>query len=543
MAARHADPSESVVRDQVMQAVAKSGTSVNSVSLAKEMDRSVETIVAASQSLESGGFLVRSNTKEKGWVLTDEGKRYQKDGTPESRVYKLLHEGGAQQATAAEKALSKDVVDIARKQLSAQKILTTTEQRPAPGGGELLLNKEFKEKHGEEEWKKAKDQAVVTLALVEGAKFEDKTAALLNGVVSGPLPDAKALADLKKRKLAVEQSTTVWTFSKGPSFPAEFPASPPYPWNVKEKTDFLPSMLQELWGSKDKELPKLKKLNFDAFGKGPEGGHVHPLMTLRQQYREIFLEMGFQEMETNRFVESSFWNFDTLFVPQKHPARDMQDTFFVSSPATTECADKEYEQRVKQEHEGGYKYTWSTEESQKNVLRTHTTAVSAYTLHQIAEDYRKTGKLRTGAYFSIDRVFRNEEMDKTHLCEFHQIEGFVIDEGLSLGHLLALLSQFFEKVGVQNLQYKPTYNPYTEPSMEIHGWHEGLQKVIEVGNSGVFRPEMLRPMGLPENVSVIAWGLGLERPAMMFYKLPSVHDLVGHKVDLQFVKDAAIPRM
>lgn len=72
-----------------------------------------------------------------------------------------------------------------------------------------------------------------------------------------------------------------------------------------------------------------KKYNFDAVGIAPSGGHLHPLMKVRQEFREIFFEMGFEEMPTNRFVESSFWNFDALFQPQQHPARDAHDTFFI----------------------------------------------------------------------------------------------------------------------------------------------------------------------------------------------------------------------
>ena len=111
----------------------------------------------------------------------------------------------------------------------------------------------------------------------------------------------------------------------------------------------------------------------------------------------------------------------------------------------------------------------------------------------------------------------------------------VADVGLTLGNLMGILQQFFEKLGIKNLKFKPAYNPYTEPSMEIFSYHEGLKKWVEVGNSGMFRPEMLRPMGIPENVSVIAWGLSLERPTMIKYKLDNIRDIVGHKIDLETV--------
>lgn len=121
------------------------------------------------------------------------------------------------------------------------------------------------------------------------------------------------------------------------------------------------------------------------------------------------------------------------------------------------------------------------------------------------------GEFKPVKFFSIDRVFRNETLDATHLAEFHQVEGVIADYGLTLGDLTGVLYEFFKKLGITQLQFKPAYNPYTEPSMEIFCYHEGLGKWIETGNSGMFRPEMLLPMNLPPNVNVIAWGLSLER--------------------------------
>ena len=115
------------------------------------------------------------------------------------------------------------------------------------------------------------------------------------------------------------------------------------------------------------------------------------------------------------------------------------------------------------------------------------------------------------------------------------MEGVIADRGLSLSDLIGVLYQFFQKLGLEKLRFKPAYNPYTEPSMEIFSYHPGLGKWLEIGNSGVFRPEMLLPMGLPEDVKVIAWGLSLERPTMIKYGIDNIRDLVGHKVDLNMV--------
>merc|ERR550537_1078633 len=275
-----------------------------------------------------------------------------------------------------------------------------------------------------------------------------------------------------------------------------------------------------------------KPFNFDNVNGEPcMGGSLHLLNKVMTEIRQILLIMGFEEMRTNRWVESSFWNFDSLFQPQQHPARDAHDTFFISSPAAAQDIPRDYLELVKEMHQSGgsgsigWRYDWSEDEARKNILRTHTTAVSARTLHELAADYKRTGVFTPKKYFSIDRVFRNETLDATHLAEFHQVEGFVADRNLGLGHLIGVIREFFLRVGIGKLRFKPAYNPYTEPSMEVFGYHPQLKKWIEVGNSGVFRPEMLRPMGLPEDVSVVAWGIGLERWTMLHYNIKAIKDL------------------
>ena len=122
------------------------------------------------------------------------------------------------------------------------------------------------------------------------------------------------------------------------------------------------------------------------------------------------------------------------------------------------------------------------------------------------------------------------------------MEGVVADYGITLGDLIGFMQVFFSKMGVKNLRFKPAYNPYTEPSLEIFSFHEGLKKWVEIGNSGMFRPEMLRPMGLPEDVNVLGWGLSLERPTMIRYGIKDIRHLVGHKVPLESVERAPAVR-
>lgn len=364
----------------------------------------------------------------------------------------------------------------------------------------------------------------------------DETQQLLQRVCAGEILDADTMADLKKRKLVEKGKRINYHISRGPQFSLTL---------QEQTTDLTVDMLA---GAKWKSLA-FKPYNLECEGIAPACGYLHPLMKVREEFRKIFLEMGFTEMPTNKYVESSFWNFDALFQPQQHPSREAHDTFFLTTPATSDRYPQAYAENVRKVHETGgfgsigYRYDWKDADAQKNILRTHTTAVSTRMLYKLAQETQSTGVFSPKKYFSIDKVFRNETVDATHLAEFHQIEGLIADRNLTLGDLIGMLNSFFMKLGCTKLRFKPAYNPYTEPSMEIFSYHEGLGKWIEIGNSGMFRPEMLRPMGFAEDVRVIAWGLSLERPTMIKYKISNIRDLVGHKVDLNLIKNSPICRL
>lgn len=478
---------------------------INTMELAQKFNVSHQTVVGAMKSLEGDGYIVTEMKSVQQWKLTEEALNICAKGSPEFRLFEALGNGPTTQAELAN-AMGKEDVALGMKNCMKDKLITTT-----------------------------KDGANLIIARSEGAKpFKDTVRELLEGLRTGGDVGAADADNLKKRKLASQEVIKTFDIVKGPSYALE---------KKKLATDITRQMLSDgSWAT-----ATFKKLNFNAQGREPTCGQLHPLLKIRQEFREIFLELGFSEMDTQQWVESSFWNFDSLFVPQKHPARDSQDTFFVSKPAVAAHPRQEYLDLVKKYHEDGYHCPFSIEESQKNVLRTHTTSVSSWVLQRIAQSGTicpDTGKrlFKPGRYFSIDRVFRNEEMDKTHLCEFHQVEGFVVDRNLSLANMMHMLEQFFRRIGVEQLRFKPAYNPYTEPSMEIFGFHTGLKKWIEVGNSGMFRPEMLKPMGFDEDVSCIAWGLSLERPTMIKYGIKNIHELFGHKVDLKFIRKARIAR-
>ncbi|XP_072172919.1 phenylalanine--tRNA ligase alpha subunit-like [Diadema setosum] len=488
--------------EEILQIVERVGE-IKSDEVANWLEKDHQQVVGAIKSIQSLGNLIECEQQtSKHWELTSEGSQVVNNGSHEAVVFHAIPPEGISQAE-----LMKSVPNA---KIGFSKAMSA---------GWLEVNKKCE--GGPRVQKKV-------------SSIEDKVQSQLQAISRGDLAGCtdKELAELKKRKLISEVTKNVFLIRRGAEFSTKI---------QKPETDLTPDMiLKGTW--KDH---KFKDYNFDALGVMPPSGHLHPLLKVRAEFRKIFLEMGFTEMPTNNFIESSFWNFDALFQPQQHPARDSHDTFFIKDPANAHEFPMDYLERVKKVHSKGgygsqgYQYEWKIEEARKNILRTHTTAVSARMLYKLAQQEKFTPV----KYFSIDRVFRNETLDATHLAEFHQIEGLVADYNLTLGDLIGTLYAFYKKLGIEKLRFKPAYNPYTEPSMEVFSYHEGLQKWVEVGNSGVFRPEMLLPMGLPEDVVVIAWGLSLERPTMIKYGIDNIRDLFGPRVNLQMVYDNPICRL
>ncbi|VTJ53960.1 Hypothetical predicted protein [Marmota monax] len=490
------------VAELLLQRLEAADGGLDSAEFATQLGVEHQAVVGAVKSLQALGEVIEAELRStKRWELTDEGEEIAREGSHEARVFHSIPAEGLAQSelmrlpsgkVGFSKAMSNKWIRVDKSAAEGPRVFRVVD--------------------------KVEDEVQRRLQLVQGGQAEEL--------------GEKERSELRKRKLLTVVTLKTYWVSKGSAFSTRI---------SKQEAELSPEMISS--GSwRDRPF---KSYNFAARGVLPDSGHLHPLLKVRSQFRQIFLEMGFTEMPTDNFIESSFWNFDALFQPQQHPARDQHDTFFLRDPAEALQLPMDYVQRVKRTHSQGgygsqgYKYNWKLDEARKNLLRTHTTAASARALYRLAQKKPFT----PAKYFSIDRVFRNETLDATHLAEFHQIEGVVADHGLTLGHLMGVLREFFSKLGLTQLRFKPAYNPYTEPSMEVFSYHPGLKKWVEVGNSGIFRPEMLLPMGLPENVSVIAWGLSLERPTMIKYGINNIRELVGHKVNLQMVYDSPLCRL
>ncbi len=252
-------------------------------------------------------------------------------------------------------------------------------------------------------------------------------------------------------------------------------------------------------------------------------GKKHPIRLLTEKISAIFSEMGFEEMEGDP-IETAFWNFDALFQPQDHPARELADTFYLKGKG--ELPEEKLVSRVKGAHEKGWRYEWDPEVAKGLVLRTHTTAVSAR--------YVARSKGSPSKYFCVGRVYRNEQTDFKHLAEFFQVEGIVIWENATFCDLLGLLREFYAKLGFKKIRFRPSFFPYTEPSLEVEAYFEERGEWLELGGAGVFRPEVSLP--LCGKYPVLAWGLSLERPLMLKLGIDDIRTF--YKNDFSWLRKA-----
>jgi len=273
---------------------------------------------------------------------------------------------------------------------------------------------------------------------------------------------------------------------------------------------------------------KFREYDLDAPVERTFPGKRHPLRQVIERIRSVFIELGFEEMEGS-MIESSFWNFDALFQPQDHPARDLADTFYLLHPDRIGIPDEELAKKVAKAHKKGWKYSWEKSVAEQPVLRTHTTAVSARYVAETGMEKRPA----PAKYFLIGRVYRNEATDYKHLAEFHQIDGIVIDEDANFRDLLGILKEFYRKLGFEQIRFRPSYFPYTEPSLEIEVFHEEKGEWLELGGAGIFRPEIC--LSLWGKYPVLAWGLSLERPTMLMMDLGDIRTF--YKNDLGWLRN------
>ncbi len=443
---------------------------------------SKDAVLKAGYLLQEKGFAEVKEVVKKIYRLTREGEEYLKNGLPEERLFNILKERRKAEISELEKEFGKSFLGISLGWLRRKGAVEIRD-------GKIVLindNVRFKEREA--------------LRQIAEGKWDSVPKDILKTLLKRKLveeEEEKEIYVIIKRKPEVELKETI--------------------------ADLTPDLIiSGRWREKEFLKYDVRIPSKDLFV-----GKTHPYERIIRECRKIFLEMGFTEIK-GHYVQPSFWNFDALFQPQDHPARDMQDTFYLDRYVEIP---EDLAEKVKQTHENGWITgstgwggKWDIKKAKQLVLRTHTTAI---TIHYLAKHPEPPVKA-----FCIDRVYRREAIDPTHLPEFDQLEGVVLDENVGFKDLLGLLREFFLKMGFEDVRFRPGYFPYTEPSVEPEVYVEGLGWV-ELGGAGIFRKEVTEPLGIKGRV--LAWGLGIGRLAMLRLGMKDLRKL--YQPDLGWLRD------
>ncbi|MBI4020958.1 MAG: phenylalanine--tRNA ligase subunit alpha [Candidatus Aenigmarchaeota archaeon] len=394
--------------------------------------------------------------------LTEEGRRYIRDGLPEKRLIALV-------------------------------------KKPTPLAGlqmpDLGIALQWAKKHG---WVAIEKGMLRPLGKPRDLPEE----AGLQAVAAGKPVDARIAAVLIQRKLVQEARDDLRRQAE------------------RQLEEGVATLTPELIATGLWKQATFKPYNVSSPGAARHPGKRHPYNAFLFQVRQRLVEMGFKEM-TGPLIELEFWNFDALFQPQNHPSRDWTQTYSLAFPTTGRLPAKKLTDQVKAAHEGrlpgstGWGYRWNPEKAARLMPRAHDTAISPR--------YLATGVEVPGKYFNIVRCFRPDVIDATHGVEFNQTGGFVIDPDLTFRHLLGLLKEFAtEFAGAEKIKFIPDYYPFTEPSIQMSAKHPDLGW-IEFGGAGIFREELTQALGVQE--PVIAWGVGIDRLAMFRLGIRDIREL------------------
>ena len=449
--------------------------------------------MSAASWLRSKGLVDISESSKIFLFPNDEGKKYAEQGLPERRAVEWLNQMG------------ESLVD--------ELPLDDNEKRVVIG---WLKRKKFADLEKTEDGLK-----LIPTGNVDETPDEGVLVLLSRKPMAEEEIDQEGLALLKGRQVLSnrEEVSRIFTLTdEGQNYDIE---------NIDENIigELTPEMIQS-GGWKDK---KFQRYSTETTLESSEFATLHPLTRFTEEIRSIFLQMGFTEIEDD-YVESAFWNMDVLFIPQDHPARELQDTFYLSEPASFVINDEDLLDQVKSIHEDGgdtesigWGSNWSKETAQQALLRTHTTVG---TIRYLSDNPEPPVRV-----FSVGRVFRREALDSTHLPEFTQVEGIIVEPEANFGMLIGVLKEFYRRMGFHDVRVRPAYFPYTEPSLEVEVRFGN--RWLELGGAGIFRPEVTAPFGI--ECPVLAWGLGLERLAMLHLGIKDIRML--YQSDLQWLKD------
>ena len=476
--------------------------------IAENTGMNIKSVMSAAGSLASKDIIEMNKDVEEIYSLTEDGLEYAEKGLPERRILNVL--------ATKDHIQMKDLADetgVDRKDANIAIGWLRRKNWANIDKGMVTITdfgKDFTSKMDMDE-----ETLDYLKANADGVKlFTDE---LVNGVKK--LVGRKNIVNIKK-----ETSHSFKILPKGEEILK-------VGFTIKEQATQLTH--QHL---KDGEWKSLEYRPYDINAEAPVifAGKKHPLRVIIDEIRDIFLDMGFVE-DNGEYVESAFWNFDSLFQPQDHAAREMQDTFYLKNPLTCDLPDMGLVKLTAETHETGadtgsigWQYDWSEDIARQSVLRTHTTGISTKHLFEHEPPIKM---------FSVGRVFRRETFDFKHLPEFHQVEGLVCGEGISYQNLLGVLKEFYKKLGFE-VRFRPAYFPYTYLSTETEIYLEEKESWIELGGAGMFRPEVLKPLGIDQ--PALAFGLGIERLAMIRYDIEDIRML--YKSDINWLREVPLDK-
>jgi len=466
--------------------------------IAKKSETDATTTLRALEFLKNKGLVSITSTEKKLIVLGINGIYYLKKGLPERRLILILKEKKSIPIGEISNVsgLNENEAKVALGTLRKKALVDVKEGRVVLTATEKEVDKESLE----ELFIKKMPLEIKSLEPEEKLAFEN-------------LKSRKDIIEIKSEKIIIAELTSL-----GKNLPRS-----------GVKSDLIESLTPKIIASESWKGKKFRR--YDILSSVPKiyGGKKHFVNQSIDYAKKIWVELGFKEM-SGPMVDSSFWIFDSLFTPQDHQAREMQDTFFLKN-FKSQLPDKKLVNSVKKSHEEGlngskgWRYEWKAEMAQKAVLRTHTTGVSARTLASLKKEDLPV------KYFIIGKVFRNETVDWKHGFEFYQTEGIVVDENANFRHLLGYLKEFYLKMGFEKIKFVPSFFAYTEPSVEIQVWHPERKEWVELGGAGIFRPEVTEALfGKP--IPVLAWGQGFDRIIMDAYKIKDLRELYSNNIKI-----------
>ena len=452
--------------------------------------------------LTGKGFVKeKSRSTKVSYELTDFGRKEQEEGLPAERIFRFLKENGPHSLPEIASALSLENSDVgsAYGLLSSKKVLAMDGDKKAQAvadslPADVLLQRALLDK------------------AVKAGSLDDESLSAEERKAIGALAKKRGAQNSAFRTVDRDLIVYVLTEDGDRAKKALLDAN----ITGEELGVLTPQMIQS--GS-------WKNGTFRPYGINAPTSRLIPgrrnaYSSYLQWVKDKLIALGFEEFD-GPLVENEFWNGDALFMPQFHSARDIHDVYYVKDPVHCREIEEPWLSQVARTHEDGWKtgsrgwgYTFDHEFTRRQVLRSQGTVLSA---HQL------TKAKVPGKYFGVVRCFRYDQVDATHGADFYQTEGIVLGNDVNLRNLLGLLKMFAEEIaGAEEVKYVPGYFPFTEPSIEVHIKHPVLGW-FELGGSGIFRPEVTEALGI--DVPVLAWGLGIDRMALMHLGLNDLREL------------------